>query len=339
MLVVWHAGGMGELATFLHDAWQDGVGPEDRVRLATLLARDDLAGDPALAELKLFAAWFDLLGDVRAEVPLVNGGMSLAVVRAAAATYAAKLARDAAALDAAVEELASALLALDDVDPHTRAARAWADLALAAVAALLGDAPTARRRYEAVADAVNPVALRLHAMLALAGLALTRIDVGPARQWARKARTLAERSDRPEHMLRAKLLLGLLDYASGDLKAMRQTMEPLAAQSTLARIVLASIEKAGRALPLLADGLREASERNDPLAYTLCILVGARRYAAMGHDADALVTISAGMAQLQPVAPVLAGVLADERATWRRDWDDGRWSLAERAAIASLDGS
>ena len=331
---------MSELAAFLADAWRDGVGPDDRMRIARLLARDDLAADPALPEVKLFAAWFDLLGDVRAEVPAVDGDDALAVVHAAAHVYAAKLAREPARLDAAVAELADALGTLDDDDDErAHAARAWADVALAAVAAMIGDVPTARRRYEAVTEIGNPAALRLHAMLALAALALQRIDVGPARQWAKKARALAEHAKRPEHLLRATLLLGMLDYVAGDTKAMRKALEPLAKDSVLARILLASVEKAGRALPLLADGLREATERGDPLAYTLCILVGARRYAAIGRDGDALVTISAGMAQVRPVAPFLAGVLADERATWQRDWPAARWAAAEKAALALLESA
>ncbi|HEY1557835.1 MAG TPA: hypothetical protein VGF94_23545 [Kofleriaceae bacterium] len=330
---------MSELAEFLADAWRDGVGPDDRVRIATLVTRAELASDPARPELQLFAAWFDLLGDVRAEVPDVPGDGPLAVVRSAARVYAAKLARDAARLDATVVELADALDALDDEDPRANAAHAWADLALAAVSTLVGDIPTARRRYEVVTEIGNPSLLRLHAMLALAGLALKRVDLGPARQWAKKARALADHTARPELVLRARLLLGMLDYAAGDKASMRKSLEPLAKTSVLARIVLASVEKAGRALPLLADGLREATERHDPLAYTLCILVGSRRYAAIGRDADALVTISAGIAQVQPIAPYLASVLADERATWQRDWGATRWAAAEVAALALLDAS
>ncbi|HTR49325.1 MAG TPA: hypothetical protein VMJ10_01380 [Kofleriaceae bacterium] len=333
---------MTELADFLTDAWRDGVGPDDRMRIARLLARADLAADPALPEAKLFAAWFDLLGDVRAEVPAVGGDDgALAVVRAAACVYAAKLAREPARLDAAVADLADALGALDEDDESERAhaAQAWTDVALAAVAAMIGDVPTARRRYEAVAEIGNPSALRLHAMLALAALALQRVDVGPARQWAKKAHALAEHAKRPEHLLRATLLLGMLDYVAGDSAAMRKALEPLAKDSVLARILLASVEKASRALPLLADGLREATERADPLAYTLCILVGARRYAAIGRDGDALVTISAGMAQVRAVAPFLAGVLADERGTWQRDWPAARWAAAEKAALALLESA
>jgi len=334
---VWHATGVSDLADFLADAWRDGVGPDDRMRIARLIARDDLAADPLLPEVKLFAAWFDLLGDVRAEVPELEGDGALAVVHAAADVYAARLAREPARLDAAVGALADALDGLDEDDPHAAAAQAWSDIALAAVAAMIGDAPTARRRYEAVAEVGNPTALRLHAMLALAALALQRVDTKPARQWAKKARTLADHAKRPEHLLRATVVLGMLDYVAGDSAAMRKALEPLAKDSVLARILLASVEKAGRALPLLADGLREATEKGDPLAYTLCILVGARRYLAIGRDGDALVTISAGMAQVRPVAPYLAGVLADERAMWERDWPKARWAAAEKAALALLE--
>ena len=89
---------------------------------------------------------------------------------------------------------------------------------------------------------------------------------------------------------------------------------------------------------LLADGLKEAVEQGDPLGYTLCVLIGSRRYVTMNRDGDALI-ISAGIVQLQSFAPFFASILVDERAAWMRDWGAERWAEAEMVAMKLLEAA
>ncbi len=328
---------VSEIARFVATAWRDGIGPDDRGQMVELLRRPDVAADPAVSELRLLAAWLDLQDHVRAELPVEPAAPAARVLHFACMLDWARLDRAPASIDAAIAALGSALETLEPDDPRAAAARAWSDLAIGDLALMLEDVPTARARYEAATATGRPVALRITAMLKLASAALTRVNVDPARTWARKAMTLAEVSKRFEHGTRARLLLGMLEYAAGNTAAMRRVLLPHEKVSPLARILLASVEPANLAMPLLADGVRIAAEQGDTLGYLLCILIGARRYAAIGREADALITIGAGIARLAPVAPTLAGVLREERATWHRDWGTARFEAAERAALEILD--
>ena len=105
----------------------------------------------------------------------------------------------------------------------------------------------------------------------------------------------------------------------------------------LARLLLASVEPAKAAMPLFAEGLRRATETGDLATYLLCILVGSRRYVAVGRRADALVTMSAGIVELRKLAPPLAEILEAERAAWQTSWGSEAWAAAEAEALASLD--
>jgi hypothetical protein len=177
-------------------------------------------------------------------------------------------------------------------------------------------------------------------MLKLVGVSMDRLDVEPARNWARKAAALAETNKRPLHAARARIAWGLLDYMAGDLSAMRKTLHGViehGRDSAIARLLLAGAEKGAKAMQLYADGLKEAVDQGDPLAYGLCVLAGSRRYVGMGRDADALVTISAGIIQLQSFAPPFAQFLIDERAEWHRTWPAERWKAAEEGAMRILD--
>lgn len=335
MPALWHTECVTDVAAFVDRAWRDGIGPDDEHQLRSLLAAG--ADDPAVPELRMFGAWFELMNQIRVDVPPPPIGVAAIVVTRSATLERARLARDPAEIDAAVEQLTRAVETLEDTDPHALAARAWADLAIGKLAAMLGDGPTARRRFESMTASGNPLALRVGAMLELAAQALSRVNIDPARTWARRALTLAEHGGRFAHATRARMLLGMLEYAAGDLAAMRRILRPHADVTPLARILLANFESAGRAMPLLGEGLRVATENGDSLGYLLCILIGARRYAAIGRDADALITLSAGIAQLQPIAPQLAGVLVEERLSWLKDWGEDRFGRAEASALEVLD--
>jgi hypothetical protein len=333
---------VSEVSAVVELAWREGVGPDDlagfRALLPRLAAEPALADDPATGQLRLFAAWLELLSGVRIEVPAVSGPTAVLVLHAAATVMAARLARDAAQLDSGIDALGHALDQLTPSDPRGPAARAWADFALAEVGVLVDDAGTTRRRFEAVAASGSPVALRIQAMLRLAAVAMKRFEVEPARNLARKAAALADASKRPLHAERARLAWAMFDAMSGDVAAMRKTLAPAIARGdTISRILLAGAEKASRAMELLGDGLREATERGDPFAYMLCILVGARRYVEIGHHPDALITITAGIAQLTPIAPDLAAILSEERSLWQSAWGPELYSDAEARAVASLD--
>ena len=180
--------------------------------------------------------------------------------------------------------------------------------------------------------------MRITAMLQLAGLALDRVELMPAREWARKATVLAENAKRPLHAARARLLWGMLDYAAGDLAQMRKTLSTMIERGeggAIARLLLANAERGAAAMQLLADGLRDAIDHADPLAYALCVLVGARRYVTMGRRADALVTITAGILELGKVAPPFAMILEEERSSWRAAWG-AQYEAAEQRAMELL---
>ncbi|MDB4958768.1 MAG: hypothetical protein JWO36_6337 [Myxococcales bacterium] len=326
---------VSEVAEYVEALWRDGVGPDDGPKLRKLLAQTD--DDPARDELRLFGCWYDLLNGVRAEVPAISGPVETLIVHKAAELMTSRLARDPVAVDAAMVELAELLDRSADDRPHFAAARAWADLALGEVALAVSDLETARARFEALSEPSSPIALRITALLKTASVAMDRRNVEPARYLVREATKLAEANERPLHAERARIGWGLLDSMSGDMPAMRKTLKPLIKKGAIIpRILLAGTEKGHRAMQLLADGIREATERNDPFAYLMCILIGARRYVVMGRDADALLTITAGITQLTQVAPPLAKTLVDERAEWRRNWGELRYNEAERRALLLL---
>jgi hypothetical protein len=102
-------------------------------------------------------------------------------------------------------------------------------------------------------------------------------------------------------------------------------------------VLLSSFEPPERAMPLLAEGLKDAGERGDAFAFTMCTVVGARRYAMLDLDGDALLVLTTGIYQLKPHAPEFARALEDERNELRKAWGDARYAAAEAAAIALLD--
>ena len=181
---------MSTVATLVEQLWREGVGPDDRLALASVMARRDepaIAGDPALPHLRVFAAWFDLLGESRSELPPAPADMAGMLVHAAAAAVHARLDGDRQMIDDRTDALALALRGLATDDPHAVAVRAWAELAFGDVALALGDVRAAKRHFEAATAREAPVAVRLAAMLKLVGAAMSSIDVAPARTWARKA--------------------------------------------------------------------------------------------------------------------------------------------------------
>lgn len=325
---------MSRVGEFAAAAWRDGLGPDDRAAIRALAGRpgEDRAFD-------LFVAWLRLLSHEPVEVPPGPDDPPSRVLHAAARVESGRLAGHLDEVEAAIDDLTRALATLEPDDPRGDAARAWSDLALGDLAVQLADVAAARRRFEAVAASGRPVALRIAAMLQLAGLALDRVEIEPARNWARKATALAETAARPLHAARARLLWGLLDYAAADLAAMRTTLGVMIERGeggAIARLLLANAERGQAAMQLLADGLRDAGDHADPLAYALCVLVGARRYVTMGRKADGLVTITAGIIELGKVAPPFAKILEMERAEWKRTWGS-EYAQVEQAALQLLE--
>lgn len=328
---------MSAVTEFVAAAWRDGLGPDDRDRIGKLVATGETS-----SAFDLFVCLYQVFNDIKVDLPDVPDGGALKVLYASAALQLSRLYMNPDIIDAAIEKLGDALDNLNPSDPKADAAQAWADLALGELSIAIRDVRAARRRFEAVAAVGRPIALRIQAMTKLAALAMDRLDVEPARNWARKATALAESAKRVAAANRARIAWGLLDYMAGDVAAMRKTLGAAidkGKDSAIARLMLAGIEKGGKAMQLLADGLKEAVDQGDPLGYTLCVLIGSRRYVTMGRDADALVTISAGIVQLQSFAPYFAQILVDERAEWMRSWGDERWEAAEKRAMELLEAA
>jgi hypothetical protein len=305
---------MSDADVLVELAWRDGVGREDRTRFETAIVADD---DPVRPELELFRALCRLACDdpfASPPVPEAGGG---AVVHAAGGLVDAMRTGDLSLIDPATATLAAAIAALSADDPRLVPAHAWADLALGGLALLVGDLRVARHRFEAVAHvAAAPVTLRLAAMRRLVGLSVERRDLEAARAWSRKVVALAGSHDRPAED--SHLVRGLLDYAVGDLPAMRQTLAAITdpQHGRIARLLLATSEVGEPAMAGFAEVLRDAVTLDDPLMYALCVLLGARRYQAMGYEADAARTIEAAIWQLRDRAPSLATALLDEQLDW-----------------------
>lgn len=294
------------MSELVAEAWRDGVGVDDREALEQAAA----AGGPA--EVALFAALCRQLAREPAQVPTAPPRTDAAVVHAAWMLGEVTRTGTAAQMTTAVAALEDRLAALDDADPHATAAHAWADLALGELAILVGDHRVARQRFEEVARPERPVALRVHALLELAALAIGRCDLEAARAAARKATASVDAARRPRQAARAALVSGLLDYAVGDLVAMRGSLGD-GAHGPIARLLLATAEPSLRGMQILSDLIRSAVADQDPLTYALCVLVGARRYVALGHADDAIVVLDAAIAQLVPLAPHLTSALDQER--------------------------
>lgn len=362
---------MFDLAAAVDELWRAGVGPDDRPRIQTLmdelLAPGTAAGRAnaaitagklelppveatpieaaplARAELAQFYALCDLMAGTRVAPPaLADGPLSTRLLGAATALWAAALARDPDQLERAFTRLERQLAAVPATsdDPRLPVAQAWADLALGETALAAGDRSSARHRFEAVSRGAAPIPLRIAATLRIVTLLLERADLDQARMRCRQAASLADKDHRPMHAQHARVTGALLDFMAGDRAAARKSLTAEAAKGPLGllpRILLSSFEPAERAMPLLAEGLAEAAQRSDPFAFTICSLVGARRYAQLDKDADALLVLTTGMLQLRAPAPSFAVALDDERKALRAEWGPERYAAAEQAAIAMLD--
>jgi hypothetical protein len=383
-----------DLVAVVDELWKNGVGPDDRPRIQTLmdelLAPGTAAGrlnaavaaaskagialaptDPAIVvpdalaeqarrvtdpaipvpianatpgtrtELAIFYAFCDLMSGTPVAAPnLAEGPPSSLLLSAAAAVWSAAIARDVGRLERTLAEL-ERRLAISDEGPRAAMARAWADLALGEAALVAADRTSARHRLEAVARGAAPVPLRIAATLRIVTLLLERADLDQARTRCRQAATIADTAQRPMHGQQARITGALLDFIAGDAASARRTLRAEAEKGPLGllpRVLLSSFEPPERALPLLAEGLAEAGQRGDPFAFTMCTLVGARRYVALDRDADAILVLTTAIHQLQAHAPSFAATLAEERAGLQKLWGDERYASAEQAAIALLDG-
>lgn len=273
-------------------AWRDGVGPEEL----------DAPVDDH--EHAVFAALARLLAGVRTEIPGAPTGQAGEVVHAVALVLHAVLGREVDAIARAVERLEAKLAILDD-DPRAEAAFAWADLAFGEVALALGEQRVAERRFDELSQGHGPVALRIHARMRLVELALERRDLEAARLSARKATALATAADRAIQSARARQVSALLDYAVGDLRAMREHED----DAPLPRLLRATAEEPARAMALLAQLIEEAASAGDPLTYALAVAIALRRYHALGRHDDARVTRDAAAAELAKSSPLLANLL------------------------------
>lgn len=341
---------MGELARVVGELWATGVGPDDRARVAALraeLATAELSADEAALrdELAVFAALCELTTGGQAVVPKVDPLAmpfgSARVLAAAARVWSAAAARDPDRLATALDQLEPLLAELARRSgPRVPIVTAWADLALAEAALISADRSTARRRFDAVARSAAPVALRITATLRGVTLLVEKLDLAQALELCRSAVTLATTAGRPLHAQQARIAEAVLAYLAGDRETTRAilTAESCGPLGLLPRILLASFEPAERAMPLLADGLADAGARGDAIGFTVCTIVGAHRYAALGRDPDALLTLSAAIPQLREVAPGCALALDEQREALRRDWGPARYAAAEQAALALLDG-
>lgn len=364
---------MFDLAAALDELWRAGVGPDDRPRIQSLmdelLAPGTAAGranaaitaananvpivettpitstEPDRFELAQFYALVDLMGGTQVTPPVLREGpLSSKLLAAAAHLWAAAVARDPERLERTFTQLERLLASVPEkpTDPRIPIAQAWADLALGETALAAGDRSSARHRFEAVSRGTAPVPLRIAATLRIVTLLLERVDLDQARSRCRQAASLADKDNRPMHAQHARVTNAILDFMAGDRKAARATLTAEAAKGPLGllpRILLSSFEPAERAMPLLAEGLADAGQRGDPFAFTICTLVGARRYAQLDKDADALLVLTTGIQQLKGPAPTFALALEDERTALCNDWGPERYAAAEQGAIALLDGA
>ncbi len=364
---------MFDLAAAVDELWRTGVGPDDRPRIQTLMDEllapgtaagranaaitagnldlpavetTSIASSPeARVELAQFYALCDLMVGTQVTPPVLREGpASSRLLGAAAQLWAAAVARDPDRLERAFTQLERLLTALPEpaTDPRLPIAQAWADLALGETALAAGDRSTARHRFEAVSRGSAPIPIRIAATLRIVTLLIERVDLDQARGRCRQAASLADRDNRPIHAQHARVANALLDFMAGDRAAARKTLTAEAAKGPiglLPRILLSSFEPPERAMPLLAEGLADAGARGDPFAFTICTLVGARRYAQVDKDADALLVLTTGVMQLRGPAPSFAKALDDERTALRNEWGPERYAAAEQGAIALLDGS
>ena len=337
---------MIDLIAIVDELWRCGVGPDDRPRLDAIVseARAGRVAPPEAivgVEFALFFAILDLMAGSPARATRLDAGPATArVLAGAVAVWSAALERDAARLDVELAALEHRLgaLAVDDPDPRVAAARIWADLALGEAAIVVGDRSGARQRFESVSRSGAPIPLRIAATLRIVTLLLERGDLEQARARCRQAATLADTGARAMHAQHARITGALLDFVAGDLGTARATLVAAAAAGPLGllpRILLSAFEPPERAMPLLAQGLQDAGARGDSFAFAICTLVGARGYARIDRDADALLTLATAITTLR-AAPALVAMLDAERASLQSRWGDDRYRAAERAAMVIL---
>lgn len=86
----------------------------------------------------------------------------------------------------------------------------------------------------------------------------------------------------------------------------------------------------------LAAGLRRAAGAGDYPAYLAFTLQGARCYEQTGRDGDALLTLSAAIAQLEHAGGALARPLVAARDELRRRLGPAAYARAAQAALTQL---
>lgn len=322
--------------------WTRGVCAGDCERLAELPADR--------ADLAVFAALAALLADRTPTAPHIapDAAAPVQALGHLVVAWCALRQRQGPAAAAALVAVDAALAASAD-DVRLPAVQAWADLVLAETAEVLGDRAARARRLDAIALAARaPAGLRVAAAIRRArdaDLAADASLVDTLDAAARAARAADAPATAAEAALHAGLLLAARDPHAAIGRLASAAQDGAGAVALLARLLLAQTTHRTAQLggaadaedpqAILAAGLRRAAAEGDHLAYVAFTLHGARRYVQTGRADDAVLTLTAAIAQLERAGVgELASPLRAARVRLRRRLGPDAYARAERAALS-----
>lgn len=338
--------------TLLERVWTHGLFRDQRSLLASL--SEQYAGDPRATELQMFAALCSLIDDELPErLPVGETDAaepSVAVVSAVLRSWDAANRENMTAAADALEQVEAALAraeaALDPHAPRLRAARAWADTAIAECALVAGNVDHAEAVFRRlVRTATTPSGVRVHARLRLAlRVGDPMNDPNATIAMLDHAAKTADQVGHPAAGAHARTYAGLFALLSGNASAARLRLSNVAGQDAMggatrlvAQLLTAELAGEQRVFDELAAALKQAALQGDYQAYVAVLLVGSRHYEQNGDATNAVLTLTQGIAQLTRMGD-LGAALAEPLIAARNQLHNRLGEQAyERAVNAALD--
>ena len=231
--------------------------------------------------------------------------------------------------------------------PRRASAAAYVDLAAAELHFVAGDHEAARARLKAASarrDASPGARLAARGRLALiVGRRDPRLAVSALDAIARTARRLRQ----PVEVQHAQLGAAMMTIDARRPAEARRRLAELARTehqqalryATLARLLLAVLADThtGDAIHQVSEGIRLAATDGDTFAYIVLVGLATRLYLGRGAPADALLTVTAGIQQLQAAGgEALALPLIGEREALRNELGEEAFAAAVEQAHAML---
>ena len=334
----------------LTQLWRRGIYRGEAARLAALANSSERRGP----ELRAFAQLAALIEGTPLETQQarVSQTSSVAVLALAAQAWSAAAGGQLQDSDlhlAAMDREVKSLQETSESEERKAATGAWADYAAAECAYLAGASYTCRVHINKVLENPKcPKGLVLQATIRMAFLEGMAKPDAAARHMDAAVR-LAERAGSLHDRVYSLTYAALFSMLRGSLADAKKRFERVVREGdtgvpqsycVLSRLFLACItgpDSLTDANAHIAEGIRCAAQSGDYVCYVLLIIMGARLYMAMGSAADAIATLSNGIAQLKHARGTSAAApLIAERENLHEHVGEHEYSLAIQKIIEDM---